>query len=125
MSLRKKHILVVDDEPLLVRINKRQLENYGYSVSVCTEGCDALKQFKKNPDKFDLLLTDLTMPVMSGTELITKINQHSPDFPVIVLTGLGDQETEKRLLELGVAAVVVKPVMEDELLTAVTGVFCE
>ena len=125
MNLRDKHILVVDDEPLLVRLNKRQLENKGFRVSVSTDSNEALEQFTKNPGKFHLLLTDLTMPGMSGTELIKKIHQQSPELPVIVLTGMSDKQIEDQLYELGVSAVVVKPVMEDELLIAVAHAFGE
>jgi CheY-like chemotaxis protein len=125
MSPREKHILVVDDEPLLVRLNKRQLESNGYSVSVSTESHDALEQVIKEPDKFHLLLTDLTMPGMSGIELIKKIHLQIPGLPVIVLTGMIDKQIEAQLYELGVSAVVVKPVMGDELITSVASVFDE
>lgn len=123
MSLKNKHILVVDDEPLLVRLNKRQLENSGFTVSVSTESRDALEQLTKAPDSFDLLLTDLTMPGLSGTELIKEVRLHSPELPVIVLTGLSDKETERELFDLGVTAVIIKPVLDDELVKAVMGVF--
>lgn len=123
MSFKEKHILVVDDEPLLVRLNKRQLENSGFTVSVSTESRDALEQLTKAPDSFDLLLTDLTMPGLSGTELIKEVRLHSPELPVIVLTGLSDKETERELFDLGVTAVIIKPVLDDELVKAVMGVF--
>lgn len=125
MSLRDKHILVVDDEPLLVRLNKRQLESDGYNVSVSTESQEALEIFRKTPNNFDLLLTDLTMPGMSGKDLITKVLLEAPDLPVIVLTGLADKETEDELLKLGVTSVVVKPLIEDELLSVVGSVLGE
>ncbi|WP_458776883.1 response regulator [Desulforhopalus sp. 52FAK] len=123
MSFKDKHILVVDDEPLLVRLNKRQLENSGFIVSVSTESRDALEQLKKAPDSFDLLLTDLTMPGLSGTELIKEVRLHAPDLPVVVLTGLSDKETERELCDLGVTAIVIKPVLDGELVTAVMRVF--
>ena len=123
MSFKDKHILVVDDEPLLVRLNKRQLENNGFTVSVSTESHDALAQLTQSPDIFDLLLTDLTMPGLSGTELITQVRLQAPALPVIVLTGLSDKETERELFDLGVTAVIIKPVLDDELVKAVMGVF--
>lgn len=123
MSHQEKHILIVDDEPFLVRLNKRQLENEGYRVSVSTESLEALKEFQKSPEVFDLLLTDLTMPGMSGLELIKAVLKESPNLPVIVLTGLVDEDTEERLFDLGVAEIVTKPVMEGELITAVDRVF--
>ena len=115
----------MDDEPLLVRLNKRQLESKGYTVSVSTNSQDALALFQQNPDDFDLLLTDLTMPGMSGIELIKAIRAQSDTLSVIVLTGLVDEGTEEELLELGVSAIVCKPVMEDELTSAVATTFKE
>lgn len=119
MTVKNKHILVVDDEPLLVRLNKRLLENDGYSVSVTTTSLDALDLVTKNPEQYDLLLTDLTMPGLSGKELIQKILQQVPTLPVIVLTGLSDSETEQELYVLGVKAILEKPLQDNELVTAV------
>ena len=119
MTVINKHILVVDDEPLLVRLNKRLLENDGYSVSVTTTSLDALDLVTKNPEQYDLLLTDLTMPGLSGKELIQKILQQVPTLPVIVLTGLSDSETEQELYVLGVKAILEKPLQDNELVTAV------
>lgn len=119
MTVAKKHILVVDDEPLLVRLHKRQLENDGYSVSVTTTSLDALDLVTKNPGKYNLLLTDLTMPGLSGRELIQKILLQVTTLPVIVLTGMIDSEIEKELYELGVKAVLEKPLLDDELAKAV------
>lgn len=115
----RKHVLVVDDEPLLVRLNKRRLENDGYSVSVSTTSIDALELVMKDPGKYDLLLTDLTMPGLSGRELIQKILLLVPTLPVIVLTGMCDSEIEKELYDLGVKEVLEKPLLDDELVTVV------
>lgn len=115
----KKHILVVDDEQFMVRLSKRLLENSGYDVSITTESLDALELLSQNPGKYHLLITDLTMPKLSGRELIQKIWDLSPYFPVIVLTGMSDQEVEKELFDFGVRAVVEKPVFGDELVTVV------
>jgi len=119
MTVTKKHILVVDDEPLLVRLNKRRLENDGYSVSVTTTSLDALDLVTINSGKYDLLLTDLTMPGLSGRELIQKILLLVPTLPVIVLTGMSDPEIEQELYDLGVKAILEKPLLDDELVKAV------
>jgi CheY-like chemotaxis protein len=115
----KKHILVVDDDPFLVRLNKRQFENSGYDVSVTTESADVLELLRKNPDTYHLLITDLIMPGLSGRALVQKVGIQSPDLPIIVLTGQFDRETEEELLSLGVKAVVGKPVFGNELVTVV------
>ena len=122
MTVTKKHVLVVDDEPLLVRLNKRRLENDGYSVSVTTTSLDALDLVTVNPEKYDLLLTDLTMPGLSGRELIQKILLLLPTLPVIVLTGMSDPEIEHELYDLGVKAILEKPLLDDELVKAVDSV---
>ncbi|MFT5726839.1 MAG: CheY-like chemotaxis protein [Desulforhopalus sp.] len=119
MTVTKKHVLVVDDEPLLVRLNKRRLEDDGYSVSVTTTSLDALDLVTINPGKYDLLLTDLTMPGLSGRELIQKILLLVPTLPVIVLTGMSDPEIEQELYDLGVKAILEKPLLDDELVKAV------
>lgn len=125
MTVTKKHVLVVDDELLLVRLNKRRLENEGYRVSVCTTSLDALDLVLKDPVKFDLLLTDLNMPGLSGIELIKNILQQVPTLPVIVLTGMKDSEIEKELDDLGVKALLEKPLIDDELIVAVGRVLAE
>jgi|GEM_PF-390324 len=125
MTVTKKHVLVVDDEPFLVRLNKRQLENEGYRVSVSTTSLDALDLVQKDPEKYDLLLTDLTMPGLSGIELIKKILQQVPTLPVIVLTGMKDSEIDKELEDLGVKEVLEKPLVDDTLVLVVGKVLAE
>lgn len=114
-----QHILVVDDEPLLVRLNKRQLENKGYEVEVVTESTEALHLISNAPDRFDLMISDLTMPNMSGRELIRQVLQIVPSLPIIVFTGLKDEGVDEELNRLGVRHVVEKPVVHNELLDAV------
>lgn len=125
MTVTKKHVLVVDDEPLLVRLNKRRLENDGYNVSVTTSSLDALDLVLKDPGEYDILLTDLTMPGLSGIELIQKVLLHVPTLPVIVLTGMNDLEVEKNLYDLGVKAVLEKPLLDDGLVENVARVLAD
>ena len=125
MTVIKKHVLVVDDEALLVRLNKRQLENGGYRVSVSTTSLGALELVVKDPGKYDLLLTDLTMPELSGIELIQKTLEHVPTLPVIVVTGMVDSEVEKQLDDLGVKAVLLKPLLDNNLVLTVGRILAE
>lgn len=118
-KVKPQYILVVDDEPLLVRLNKRQLEKYGFHVEVATESEKALQIISDAPDKFDLMITDLTMPNMSGRELIKRVLQIRPGLPIIVFTGLKDDGVSEELEQLGVASVVEKPVLNNELIDAV------
>ena len=121
----KKHILVVDDDPLLVRLNKRQLENSGYHVSITTESSDVLQLLSKNPGTYHLLVTDLIMPGLSGRGLLEKVGTQYPDLPIVVLTGQLDRETEQELLALGAKAIVGKPVFGNELVAVIDRVLAE
>jgi CheY-like chemotaxis protein len=125
MTVIKKHILVVDDETLLVRLSKRQLENGGYRVSVSTTSHGALELVLKDSGKYDLLLTDLTMPGLSGIELIQKTLAHVPTLPVIVVTGMLDPEIETQLHDLGVKMVLLKPLVDNNLVLTVGRVLAE
>lgn len=115
-------ILVVDDEPLLVRLNKRQLESAGFVVDVATDSVNALQMIFASPDKFDLMISDLTMPKMSGKELIKRVRHIAPTLPVIVFTGMKDKSIDEELNRLGVRSVIEKPVVKNELVDAVRDV---
>lgn len=125
MTVTNKHILVVDDEPLLVRLHKRRLESDGYTVSITTTSLDALNLVSRNPEKYNLLLTDLTMPGLSGVELIQKILVIAPTLPIIVLTGMNDEEIQKELYGFGVKAVLEKPLLDDSLVENVARVLAD
>jgi CheY-like chemotaxis protein len=116
------HILVVDDEPLLVKLNKRQLENCGYKVDVAIDGSDAIKMISAVPGKYDLIVTDLAMPNLTGRQLIRKVVEIDPQLPIIVFTGMMDDGVKEELEGLGVRSIVEKPVVEKELIDAVKNV---
>jgi len=82
-----RHVLVVDDEPELAEYVGSLLEIYGYKVTVETESSKALELFKKNPGKYSLLVTDQTMPELTGVELVQQIREIRADFPVIICSG--------------------------------------
>ncbi|WP_462325201.1 hybrid sensor histidine kinase/response regulator [Desulfoplanes sp.] len=110
-----EHILVVDDEPGLLKMYANVLEDLGYAVSTRTNGWDALETFKRDPDAFDLVLTDLTMPKMCGDQLAQKILRIKPGIPVILSTGFSKQIAEQKTQELGIGALLVKPVLPGTL----------
>jgi two-component system, cell cycle sensor histidine kinase and response regulator CckA len=112
-------ILVVDDEMLLVKINKRRLENVGYTVTVTTDSEEALEKIRNHPEQFDLLITDQTMPMMSGADLTREVLKVRPDLPVIMSTGHSEVMTEKKALEMGIRKYVLKPIQGNELIHAV------
>jgi CheY-like chemotaxis protein len=80
-------ILFVDDEPALVDIGKKMLEPLGYEVVTSTDGPEALELFRLDPERFDLVITDMTMPSMTGKQLAEKMIQIRPDIPIILVTG--------------------------------------
>jgi len=109
------HILFVDDEPALVDIGKLLLAELGYDVTTRTSGIEALEAFKSNPDKFDLVLTDMTMPQMTGEKLAREIIAIRKEMPVIISTGFSSVMTEKKALKLGVKGLLMKPFVLSEL----------
>lgn len=112
-------ILVVDDELLLVKINARRLQNKGYTVTTHTDSRKALETFQSDPESFDLLVTDQTMPGLSGAELAQAVLAIKPSLPIIMCTGHSDVVSENKALTMGIKKYVFKPLHGDELLDAV------
>lgn len=82
-----KTVLLVDDEPLLLKTNARFLERLGYKVLMATDGEEALKVFKENADRISLSLLDWMMPRLNGLGAIRKLRELKPDLPVILSSG--------------------------------------
>ena len=108
-------ILVVDDEKMILDMTKKRLETLGYSVTIEQDSRKASQIFKDNPDKFDLLITDMTMPSMTGMELIEEIFTIKPEFPTILCTGFSELITEDKAYELGVKGFLTKPILAADL----------
>jgi len=105
-----EHLLVVDDEVLLLDMVTNILEELGYKVTPKADGIEAWEAFQANPRLYDAVVTDMTMPHMSGDELAVKILEHRPDMPIIICTGFNDKLSETVAKELGIAAFILKPV---------------
>lgn len=113
------HILLVDDEPSITKFGQKLLEKSGYQVTTFNCPMEALRCFETQPDNFDLLMTDLTMPKMRGDALIRKVCAVVPELPCVLITGYGkeiDEATEK-LDEL--KAILIKPLDRDKLLSSI------
>ena len=108
-------ILYVDDEELLVDIGQQMLKRLGYSVSVRTNGLKALEDIRTSPYDYDLVITDQTMPKITGAELARKIMQIRPDLPVIICTGFSESITAEEAEEIGVKAFLMKPLALQDL----------
>ena len=110
-----ERVLLVDDEEALVGIVKEMLEFLGYEVVDIISSIEALKRFRANPDKFDLVITDMTMPNMTGEELAQELMGIRPDIPIILCTGFSERITEGKARELGIQGFIMKPLVIHEL----------
>ncbi len=108
-------ILVADDEEIIVQFTEEILRILGYTVTVAKDGEQALDFFKANPEKFDLLITDMTMPGMIGTDLARHVLQIKPDFPIILCTGHSDKVNQNIAKEIGIKEYRIKPIAGLEL----------
>lgn len=103
-------LLIVDDEQMIVEMNKMLFSQLGYTVVVTTDPLEALEIFSSHPDNFDLVITDQTMPKLTGEELAVNILKIRPTMPVVICTGYSARMSEKRCRQLGIRKLVSKPV---------------
>lgn len=108
-------VLFVDDDPVLVELGKDMLTELGYTVTSLTDSRAALKVFRETPDRFDLVITDQTMPELTGYELTKEIRKIRPDIPVILCTGFSETVTAKRSRALGIGELILKPLVMQEI----------
>jgi len=109
-------VLVVDDEEIIRETTRQLLEGYGYEVLTATDGKEALDIFKKYQNDIRLVLTDLMMPVMDGAELVRLLRAISKKLPVVVSSGLLENDKRSALRALGVVEILAKPYGAQELL---------
>ena len=110
-----EHILVVDDEKAIAWMLKEMLERIGYSVTVCTDSRKALGMVTDDPDIFDLVITDMTMPELTGDRLATRLIEIRSDLPVILMTGHSERINEHRARKLGIQTFLMKPFERDHV----------
>ncbi len=106
-----ERILVVDDEKTLVEIEQRILEHLGYKVTAVSDNKEALEIFYSHPENFDLIITDMTMPHLTGTEFSQKIIKVRPNIPIILCTGFSALINKEKAQEMGIKEYVMKPVL--------------
>jgi len=104
------HVLFVDDEELLASIGKEMLSFLGYNVSVRFSSLDALEAFRANPDRFDLVITDTTMPNMTGSILASEILKVRPGIPIIMTSGFSEKMNAEEARKIGVSEFIMKPI---------------
>ncbi len=108
-------ILLVDDEPAVVRLETQILKRLGYKVTARTSSSDALETFRASPDSFDLVLSDMAMPHMTGIELSREITKIRPGIPVIVCTGFSERLNEEKAKSFGIMGLLMKPVTRHKM----------
>jgi len=110
-----ERVLIVDDEIGMVNTIKRMLDRLGYKVTSRTSSLEALELFRNDPDQFDLVITDMTMPQMTGDKLSKALMEIRPDIPIILCTGFSEQVDEKTAKSMGIRAFVMKPIVMREI----------
>ena len=115
----RERILFVDDEEGLVDIGKQILEHLGYRVDARMSSREAFEVFQNESDHFDLVITDMTMPKMTGKELAQRLIRIRPDIPIILCTGFSESISEEEARAMGIRAFIFKPMVIHELAVTV------
>ncbi len=115
----KERILFVDDEEFLVEIGVEVLTGLGYEVVGRTSGLEALELFRNRPNRFDLVITDMTMPNITGSELARELMRIRPDMPVILCTGFSEAMTPGKAKDVGIKDFVMKPMVKSQIASSI------
>ena len=110
-----ERILLVDDEDSIAKLEKQMLERLGYKVTIRFSSLDALEAFKINPDLFDLVISDMSMPSMPGDRLARELIAIRPDIPVIICTGFSDRMNPDQANAMGIKGFIMKPVVKTDM----------
>ncbi len=110
-----EHILLVDDEEPIAKLEKQMLERLGYRVTPRISSVEALNAFRANPNTYDLVVTDMTMPNMTGVMLTKKLISINPEIPVIICTGFSEKMSQDKIEEIGAKGLLMKPIVKAEL----------
>lgn len=118
----KERVMVVEDEEKILKMVSEIMTDYGYDITAFGNAVDALKNFEEQPEHYDLVITDMTMPHMTGTSLAQKILEIRPAMPIILTTGHSDLVNREQALSMGIRAYVEKPLKMRALIKTVGGV---
>ena len=100
---------------MLVNLGRNLLERLGYRVTVRTSSIEALSTFQNQPDQFDLVITDQTMPGMTGSDLARRMLQIRPDIPIILCTGYSNLISAEKVRSLGIKGFALKPLAKKDI----------
>jgi CheY-like chemotaxis protein len=109
MPTGREKILLVDDEAVIVDIGCQSLERLGYRVDGYTSSVEALDRFANNPNRYDLVITDMTMPKVTGDQLAAEILRQRPDIPIILCTGYSSRIDSRQAEAIGIRTMLMKP----------------
>lgn len=121
----KERILLVDDEALIVEMGNDILKRLGYHITTFTSSLEAIEYFRSDPNAFDLIITDMTMPEMTGVMLVEQVMGLRPDIPIILCTGYSSKISDETALPKGIKAFAYKPIIQDDLAKTVRRVLDE
>ena len=110
-----EHILLVDDEAAIAKLERQVLERLGYRVTSRVSSLEALKAFKASPEAYDLVITDMSMPNMTGDRLAKELVSIRSDVPVIICTGFSDRMNPGQASEMGIKGFLMKPIVKSEM----------
>jgi|GEM_PF-2952221 len=119
LLLGSENILLVDDEEMMIDVGTSLLLSLGYKVTARSDSREALKLFYTNPSDFDLIITDQTMPSLTGLELASEIRNVAPDIPIILCTGYSTKVNKNTLQTIGIHSLLMKPYKKSELATVI------
>ncbi len=125
LPLGKERLLFIDDELSITKMGSRVLEDLGYNVTTRTDSLEALDLFKENPFDFDMVITDMTMPKLTGDKLAAELMKIRPDIPVILCTGYSKNVSDQFVSEIGIRALAYKPIVTEKLAKMVRKVLDE
>jgi len=114
-----KHILVIDDEASIIQMATQILEKHGYTVTTFMDGHEAIEHFRQQPYQYDVVITDLIMPTMPGSEIASTVSSINPNVPIILSTGFSDKIGKSTCASWGVDRVINKPFTINELLSSI------
>ncbi len=117
-----ERVLFIDDEEDIVKIIQRILEEQGFRVTATTDPQEALDLFKINPSNFDIVITDMSMPHMTGDILFTNLKKIRPEIPVILCTGHSSKIDEQKAIDMGLSAYILKPLCRTEFIQTIRNV---
>ena len=120
-----ERILLVDDEEPIAKLERQMLERLGYTVTMRVNSLEALEAFRTKPNLYDLVISDMTMPNMTGDRLARELTAIRPGIPIIICTGFSERLNQEKAAAIGVKEFLMKPIVKSELAKTVRKVLDE